>query len=45
MKKEAQENKCFQNVGEKIPLRQDKSAQKIRLRKQTSFLSANNHKD
>ena len=45
MKKAVQENRCSQNVGGKIPLRQDKSAEKRRLGKQTRFLSANNHED
>ena len=43
--KRVQENRCSQNVGGKNPLRQDKSAEKRRLRKQTRFLSANDHED
>lgn len=45
MKKAVQENRRFQNVGGKIPLIQDKSAENRTLRKQTRFLSANNHED
>lgn len=45
MKKAVQVNSWSQNVGGKNPVRQDKSAENRRLRKQTRFLNAYNHED